>query len=250
MLGERHNADRYARLRERELPMRLGKFPYKHDKRHFMAANMLRPLTIAPAKCRWGQGTQSGMMGNDVLGCCTWSAAGHMIQAWTGNSAKHTTTVSDDDIRRAYWGTGSQDDGRYMADVLKYWRQTGLGGRRILGYALVNTADEVEVKQASLVFGGLYLGLALPTAWQAADVWDRVDFDSPGTWGGHAVNVVDYGQDGLVLCTWGQLQRLTWEGLRWACDEAWAVMSDDFLASEVAPTGFNRDAMVERLGRL
>jgi hypothetical protein len=230
--------------------MRLGKKPYKHDQRHFMAANLLRPLTIAPTNCNWGQGTQRGMLVNDDLGCCTLSAAGHMVQAWTGNAHGKTVTVSDDDIRRAYWGTGTQDDGRYMADVLKYWRQTGVGGHRILGYALVRHLDQAEVKQAILVFGGIYLGLSLPTAWQAADVWDRVDLDRPGTWGGHAVNVVDYGLDGLVLCTWGQLQRMTWEGLMWACDEAWAVMSDDFLSSDVAPTGFHRQSMTERLADL
>lgn len=230
--------------------MRLGRFAYKHDLRHFCVANVLQPITIAPTSCRWGQDTQSGWMRNNQLGCCTIAAAGHMEQCWTGNSSGVVFTPTDADIEKAYWATGNQDDGRYMADVLKYWRQTGIGGHKILGYALVNTADEVEVKQASLVFGGLYAGLWLPTAWQQADVWDKVDYDQPGTWGGHAVNIVDYGRDGLVLCTWGRLQRLTWEGFRWACDEAWAVMSEDFLTAEIAPTGFNRDAMLERLGNL
>ena len=67
--------------------------------------------------------------------------------------------------------------------------------------------------------------------------------DAPGSWGGHAVNVVAYDDAGLTVVTWGALQRLTWAFWQRYCDEAWAIISPDFLAGGRSPQGFDLPAL-------
>ena len=77
--------------------------------------------------------------------------------------------------------------------------------------------------------------------------WDwigRLDGpDAPGSWGGHAVDVVGYDEGGLTVVTWGALQRLTWAFWDRYCDEAWCVLSPDFLTEGRSPQGFDVDAL-------
>ena len=60
------------------------------------------------------------------------------------------------------------------------------------------------------------------------------------TWGGHAVSIVAYDAEGLTAITWGQPQRLTWEFWDAYTDEAYAVLSHDWIEeSGLNPDGFN-----------
>ena len=65
---------------------------------------------------------------------------------------------------------------------------------------------------------------------------------APGSWGGHAVDIVRYGAETLTAVTWGRLQELTWSFLERYCDEAYCILSVDFLdgdrrAERVRPGG-------------
>lgn len=231
---------------------RLGKLPHREDARTFKAADLLAeaPLTIAPTTLDWFKaGEPTGEMGNDVYGDCTVAAAGHHIQTWTANNGAMLTLTDKTIVDTYLYLTGGKDTGLAMLDVLNYWRKTGIGGHKILGFALANPLDQVELEQCSLLFGGLYLGLNMPRAWQYQTVWDVASGADgvPGSWGGHAVAKGKFDRDGIEICTWGYIQRITWSGFRKYCDEPWAVLSPDWIKSGQAPNAFLQGALETRL---
>jgi len=232
--------------------VRLGKKPYRHDDRTLKAAELLAeaPLTISPSTLDWFKGgPASGMMANDQYGDCTIAAAGHLVQTWTGNNGS-VVTIPDDQLVSTYFTlSGGEDSGLVMLDVLNYWRTTGIAGHKILGFALADPYDQLELQQASLLFGGLYLGLNMPRAWQWQTVWDVAAGSDgvPGTWGGHAVSLGTFDADGIEIFTWGYRQRVTWGGIRKYCDEPWAVFSPEWLKSGKSPSDFLQDALETRI---
>ena len=75
---------------------------------------------------------------------------------------------------------------------------------------------------------------------------------APGSWGGHAVPVVDYNRYGLTVVTWGELTRMSWAFWHNYCDEAWAIISTDFLDPKTgkSPPGFDLATLNEALQQL
>lgn len=57
------------------------------------------------------------------------------------------------------------------------------------------------------------------------------------------VDVVRYGPDTLTVVTWGRLQELTWRFWDRYCEEAYCILSPDFLAGGHAPNGFDLEAL-------
>jgi hypothetical protein len=199
------------------------------------------------------------MMLNDNLGDCTIAAAGHLIQEWTANTyGGPGHVVGDADILKAYEVVSgynpkdpNSDSGAVELDVLNYWRKTGIGGHTIWAFASVDPKNVVHVKQATNLFGGLYLGISLPLAAQqlidAAKPWDLVTSHlngvwKPGSWGGHAVPIVAYDPNWITIVTWGKLQGVSWRFFEAYCEEAWAVLGGtDWMKGThpVSPNGFD-----------
>jgi len=63
---------------------------------------------------------------------------------------------------------------------------------------------------------------------------------APGSWGGHAVNVVAYEPQRLTVITWGAKKRMTWTFWDAYCDEAYGILTKDFIdkAKGAPPQGF------------
>jgi hypothetical protein len=198
------------------------------------------------------------MMDNDQIGDCTCAAAGHLIMEWTANASK-MVTPTDQDIVTAYSAitgynpvTGANDNGAQELDVLNYWRQQGIAGHKIEAYMALEPANHTHVMDAVWIFGGCYIGLALPKSAQAQtsnkQIWSVPPSGTggdgkPGSWGGHAVPVVAYDARSLTVVTWGALQTMTWGFWAAYCDEAYAILSPDYLEQKggqtVTPGGFN-----------
>ena len=233
--------------------MKLGKMAARHDKRTLQLAAYLKTnLPKPPATKTWSSKVSHWpMYGNDTLGDCTCAAAGHQIQAWTADAQKKEVDVSDAAVLTMYEavsgyrpGHPDTDNGAVELDVLKYWRKTGIGGHRIGAFMAVSPQSTMLVKDGVYLFGSIYTGIELPITAQRQKVWDvppggAVGNGYPGSWGGHAVPVLDYGMRGLTCVTWGALQQMTWAFVQTYMSEAYAILSQDFLNAGKAPNGFD-----------
>ncbi len=231
--------------------LKLGKQAARVDSRTLKLAKYLAaPLAAPPASVDYSTAVKVpwGMMENDKYGDCTCAAAGHMVMDWTSLGG-NPVQVTDSQVIQAYAAvtgfdptTGLGDNGAVELDILNYWRKTGMAGHTITAYAALTPGDTNHVKIATDLFCGVYIGLQLPTSAQTQDVWDvppggTVGTGAPGSWGGHAVCVVGYDSSHLTIITWGQKKLMTWKFWGAYCDEAYAILSNDYLRGAVAPAG-------------
>ncbi len=199
--------------------MKLGKRAARRDSRTLKLARYLAtPLPTPPATVDYSMGISDwSVMLNDQLGCCTISAVGHAIQAWTRNALGRELTVQDSTILEYYekWdgynpADPATDQGGVELDVLNDWRQQGFDGQTLSAFVAIDLANAIAtngsspngsganlVETALWLFGGIYIGLELPLTAQTQDIWDvdssaASDKSEPGSWGGHAVYVVGY----------------------------------------------------------
>lgn len=243
-----------------ETQLRLGKLPAQHDVRtlplqRYVDRTALPPppptLDLARPVDEWP------MYANDRLGDCTTAAAGHMIEVWTAAVRGVAEEVSERAVVDAFERVklvdpSTGEEGAVELDVLRLWRNDGIGGHRIGAFASVSVHDAGLVRTAAYLFGGLYIGLQLPETAQDQEVWTwtrRLDGPAaPGSWGGHAVDVVGYDDLRLTVVTWGRLQAMTWSFWDRYCDEAYCILSTDFLDGDrTAPNGFDLAALQEDL---
>lgn len=232
---------------------KLGKKVIRLDTRTLMLAKYLPAVPVAPESMGYIKKVKKWPMYlNDSLGDCVIAGAGHMVEQWTVYAGA-PTLLTDQDILVGYEQVGkyvpgvpSTDQGCDMLTALNYWRNTGFGGHKIYGYAKVNLSNLAEVKQAIYLFGNLYLGVQLPLAVSSAKkIWSApttgpAEERIAGSWGGHCIPVVGYGATGSTVITWGNKMAMTWEFFKVYADEAYALLSLDWIGSnKLAASGFN-----------
>ena len=235
--------------------VKLGKEPVKTDVRTLLLARYVDKSVLPepPASVDLGDRvTDWPMYANDRVGDCTCAAAGHMIEAWTAEARGEAVEVSEADVLGAYEQVKVPDgDGAVELDVLNYWRSTGIGGHQVAAFARVPVYDHELVKTGTAVFGGAYIGVALPVSAQRQDVWDWAGDlsgpNAPRSWGGHAVDVVAYDPDTVTVVTWGSLKKMTWDFWDRYCEEAYCIVSQDFLENGKTPDGLDFDGLIKDL---
>jgi hypothetical protein len=236
----------------------LGKGPVKTDVRTLLLARYVdrTALPQPPASVDLTSGVAEWpMYANDTVGDCTCAAAGHMIEAWTEAARHDATVISEGQVLAAFDNVKQQGaDGEWGAvelDVLNYWRKTGIGHHRIKAFARVSTYDHALVRTGTYLFGGVYIGLQLPLSAQQQSVWDWTGEltgpSEPGSWGGHAVDVVAYDADSLTVVTWGKLKQMTWAFWDRYCDEAYCLISSDFLNNGKTASGLDLKSLLADL---
>ena len=68
--------------------------------------------------------------------------------------------------------------------------------------------------------------------------------DAPNPNNGHCIPAVGYDADQLLIVTWGELKSMAWDFYDAYADEAFAVLSQDFIEkSGVSPQGLNLQAL-------
>lgn len=205
-----------------------------------------------------------GMMLNDTEGDCVEAAAGHMVQQWTAYAGRELVLL-DSAIQKGYEDVGgyvpgdpSTDNGTDMLSFLKYWRSRGLGGHKILAFVSVDPARPDQVQHAIDLFGNCYLGIQLPITVQGLNVWSVPSTGpfgdaSPGSWGGHCVPLMAYSQPRgtYKALSWGAPLTVTANFLRIYADEAFAVLSKDWIEQNgLSPSAFNLAALTADLAKL
>jgi len=202
-----------------------------------------------------------GVFGNDSISNCTCAAAGHMIKCWTANSSTEFE-ISEEAILNTYITlskynpiTKENDDGVYMLDALKYWRKNGIDQHRIRVFATVPHDRREFVKASIYLFGGIYVGLLLPKSIEHQEIWEvkpggLSGDNEPFSWGGHAVAILAYDEEYLTCITFGHEKKMTWDFWETYNDEAYAIITQDFMKGDKNPLGLNLAAMEQDLMKL
>ncbi len=174
-----------------------------------------------------------------------------------------SVTIPDSDIVKAYSDvsgydpkTGDRDRGAAALDVLNYWRKQGVSGHTINSYVKINAKNIPHVKYAIYLLGGAYLGFQLPLSAQNQDIWDVPPTGTAtgngvaGSWGGHAVCAIGYDTQFIYLISWGQIKKATWAFFSAYCDEAYAIISQEFASAGKTPNAFDLAALQADLAAL
>lgn len=231
----------------------------------------LRPLTryqttapmAAPPHVDWFSRIKAWpMMANDTVGDCTCAAMGHVIEQWTAYTDAAPAIMSDAAVLDAYGaisgyrpGDPASDRGAACSDALRFWITSGLktpdgGPDTLTGAAVIDPRDLAAVRGAIARFGNLYTGIALPLSAQNEDIWATTQ-DAPGSWGGHCVPLVGYDAVGPVCVTWGGLKRMTWDWWRAYAEEAYALLSPDWIGAHGRdPAGLDWAQLAADMGKL
>ena len=232
-----------------------GKLAPERDRRTLRLERYLQfsLLPTPPASYNWATNITSWpAMGNLTIGDCTIAAAGHLIEEWTADESGNTVIVPDSEILAAYSAVSGYVPGKPKTDigasclrVLKYWRKTGIGGNKIQAFTSFELKNAALLETAVYVFGGAYIGLAMPLSARNQTTWSVPPQGTrgrgkPGSWGGHCVPIVGYNSLGLTVVSWGALYQMTWPFWQTYCDEQFAIISPQWYAkNQVTPVGFN-----------
>jgi hypothetical protein len=237
---------------------RLGRLPTSREQRqtNFKLARYLPTLPVAPMALDLKPlVSQWPMYANDRLGDCTCAAIGHMLEVWTAQVDGKPTLVTDEDVIALYnLVNGGQDNGADMGNVLDTVRHVGIAGEKVIGYAEVDVANKDQLRAGAWLFSGVYFGAELAIGNQGQAIWDAVEGPqgSPGSWGGHAINLISYSETGGELITWGGVKAFTWAWWDKYVDEAYVAIPEDYsrLLGKPLANGFDMDQLKKDLQQL
>jgi len=241
-----------------DFPFKLGRKPAKHNTRIPLLSTYTAQLPAAPATCTWAGGCTYQMFDNDTISCCTAAALANQEITWN-NSAGKKTNITDKQVLQFYSATtgydpqnASSDQGGVESDILTQWQKTPglMAGFDLTAFASFRPSNPNSVKDAIWITGGAYLGINLPeTIQDQGDFWrvpaqGPVGTGAPGSLGGHAVCAVGYDARVVYFASWGALYQMTWDFYTTYTEEAYALVSQDFLNSGKTPSGFDLSALL------
>lgn len=245
--------------------MKLGKLPVKKDPRTLQYAKYRTYSLSAPVQAHWGTPAKPyQMLGNDNYGDCAEAAQGHIEQIWAHDSGSGNYQPTETETLDAYSAiTGfnpanpSSDQGTVLLDALNYWTKTGFPGaaNKAQAFMQVNPQSLAEVEESVYYYGGTYIGLQLPMTAQdqVGSCWTvgTGAGAAAGSWGGHCVPISGYDGSHLWCVTWGALQEMDWNFFNTYCDEAYTVLSQDWMkASDRSPSGLAWGSLLADLANL
>lgn len=241
--------------------MKLGKKPAVLDPRTYkLTAPLANRLPTPPVSINWDPNTTWPMWCNDTIGCCTQVSVASAIKVWTSkvsedNLLTDANVIANYSAESGYIpGNESTDNGGVEVDVLTRWTKTGYQtpkGTDILeSFGYINPKDHNSVKRSIAMLGGCYIGIQLPNYAVSDEVtmWDVEPQLDNSIAGGHAVYLHGYDDNVLYLNTWGQPWTMTWAFLDAYCEEAYGLISKDWInAQGVSPEGETLQGLTEEL---
>jgi hypothetical protein len=236
---------------------KLGLKPKRHDAKHLMLAKYLIAKELPTVPDRWdgylGGKASPRMYCNDSLGDCGVAAIANHTRMQAAIDGVKLPEYTDDEIKNFYLTyTGGQDDGVVLSDFLDYVLVKGFpadGRVKFRARVSVDNTDWDAMRRAASMFGGLYVGIALPVRCQdEGDHWSvqgdgTTGQDAPGSWGGHAVYVSGFDNTAspaydkpnqpvgnMSILTWGGVVFMTKHWFMTYCTEAYAIFDESHLS--------------------
>lgn len=236
--------------------MKLGKRAKRFDRRNLMLHEYLpAKLPARPFQKNWVLGIpEIPMYKNDVLGCCVIARMAHQLDLWSYLTTGKTIGFTDADIIGMYSAIGgyvpgdpSTDNGCVILDALKYWQKNGFAGRKELAieaYLQIDPTSPTEFEDATWLFGSSVIGVQLPIAVQSLNSWPappNLTGDwTPGSWGGHDVDIGSYSSGKALVETWGGTLPMDDLFMKAYVDEMWCVLFPGWVGAHgVTPSGLN-----------
>lgn len=254
--------------------MKLGRKPPRWTPRLMRARAVLKPhldaLGPSPdnsfdylAALKTQVGSDFGMMGNDVLGCCTCADEGHSIMVRTANVGDVVvpTTANVEDMYRVFGWDGvlppdSTDGGADETSVCEWAEAIGLLGHKSANFADIDYTDWEHVRWSIQIFGPVRIGFRVPQyimdQFSRGETWSTIGQDSNAPIeGGHDVPLVKYvGPTGNAIysvITWGR-EQLVDESFFSLVEEIHPAVYPDFITQGgLAPAGFSLQQMLADL---
>lgn len=234
--------------------MKLGRIKSKEDPRDLKYKDyaISLPTPVIPFQ-RGTSITDWLMLGNDQYGDCVWASGAHQTMLWT-TEGEVPVTFTEKGVLSDYSAvTGfnpndpNSDQGTEIRDALKYRQQTGMvdskGNRHKIGaYLALDYTNLNEIIEAAYIFHSVEIGINFPdtamTQFDNGEPWTVVN--PYNIEGGHDVPIL-IGFDGtwLYVVTWGKVQKMSTEFFLKFCDEAWVILSQEFLYGGKSPEGFD-----------
>lgn len=233
---------------------KLGRKPAKHDMRVPLLSRYTVSLPAAPASCTWATGCTFQMFGNDALGDCTAAALANQEIAWN-SACGRVSNIGEKDVERFYSATTgytptdpNTDEGGVESDILAQWLKTPglLAGHNLMAYAAFRPQNSESLKDSIWLTGGAYLGVNLPETIQTqGELWQvpaqgPIGTGAPGSLGGHAICALGYDPRVIYFASWGQLYQMTWDFYATYTEEAYSLISSDFMRTDgLTPNGLD-----------
>lgn len=205
------------------------------------------------------------LLDNDKVGDCGPVSAAHALSILTANAEAATYIPTQEQVNFDYkalsgWNgviDDPSDGGVVLLELMKRWRKVGMCEKQIFGFASLNPRDHMMFESAIQIFGCVILGVQLPAAVQGANEWRaparhhvlRDWMWEPGSWGGHAVVVGKYNPLGLPPISWGAEVFMDWAFLDEYADEAYVVLSPEWINDTTlrTPTGLDKEGLIKAI---
>jgi hypothetical protein len=256
-----------------DFTFKLGKRAKRTDTRTLQFADYVNGTAQPPPDVDWGAKVDSWrMLGNNSVGDCAWAGQAHADMLWTSHTRPAPAEISTTEVLAAYsavTGFNPKDDGpkgnptdqgTTLIDALRYWRTSGIAGRKITSFVEVDPKNVEHVKMAIDFFGCVYIGVELPDSVLpsgASDIptWtvtpDGASRNARNPDNGHCVIYSAYDPVGPVVISWGTTVRASWGFHSAYCDELYAMVSPEWITHRgVDPLGVDLAALERDLHRL
>lgn len=176
--------------------------------------------------------------GNDHYRDCTIAAAAHANTVFRGLAGARYVMSQQEVLGVFNDLTGGANQGLHSLDVLKYWKQKGIGDERILAYLRIDPKNHEHVQLAIQHFGGVYLAFKETAQCQKGLDPKHAWTTGPLTSAGHAVFAVAYDAAEVSVLTWGNVQQGTWDWWDECVYDAFAIVPPEAADAGFAP-GFD-----------
>ena len=236
--------------------VKLGKAPKKEDHRNLKLSNYMKvsALPILPSMYSWTYKVVDWLMlANSSVGDCTIAGLLHYFMGVIADNGgsfvptdQQAITIYSD-VTGYVPGNESTDNGAAELDVLNFNRKNGFLGHSVAAFAEIDITNLDLIKYAVYLFGASYIGVQLPltangaTSWEVPSIGTTGD-GAPGSWGGHAIIITafDDTKKEFTVITWGQPMQMSYDFWSAYGEEAYALISNDFVTGEhPSPGGFD-----------